>query len=313
MPTAVSLFSGCGGSDLGLVEAGFDILMANDISAYARSFYKENLSETDYHLGDVREIKSFPSADVLVGCYPCQGFSEGGARDASRSINYLYREFDRVLRSIRPKAFVVENVSGMTRANNLALLKNQTTRFRMAGYRVSKKVLFSPNYGVPQDRRRLFFVGIRSDIDWNYEFPESSAVAGRLKSRSTIREALADLPEWPDISTYDVQPFHWYYMSRNRRRNWEERAATVVANSRHTGLHPVSPELVRRGPDRWEFSSDAPARRFSYVECARLQGFPDDIVFPDNRNIRERYRIVGNAVPPPVFYAVASSLIPALK
>ncbi|MEO0623161.1 MAG: DNA (cytosine-5-)-methyltransferase [Pseudomonadota bacterium] len=308
MPTAVSLFSGCGGSDIGLHEAGYDVLLANDITAYARDFYRENLPETDFRLGDVSDLSSFPAADLLAGCYPCQGFSEGGVRDAARPVNYLYREFDRILRAIRPKAFIVENVSGMTRSNNQHLLRNQLVRFRLAGYRVQYRVLDASAFGVAQTRRRLFFVGIRSDIEWTYRFPEAWCGSERLPIRSTIREALTGLPDWPDTETYDRQPFHWYYLSRNRRRDWDEASATVVAHSRSVSLHPASPPLIRRGPDRWAFASDAPARRFSYHECGRLQGFPSDIVFPETAGVKMRYRVIGNAVPPPVFAAVASSL-----
>jgi DNA (cytosine-5)-methyltransferase 1 len=89
MPTAVSLFSGCGGSDAGVIAAGFDVLMANDIIDYAKQAYLANLPETDYVLGDVAGVKAFPSAELLVGCYPCQGFSQGGAREADRKINRL--------------------------------------------------------------------------------------------------------------------------------------------------------------------------------------------------------------------------------
>ena len=308
MPTAVSLFSGCGGSDLGLHVAGYEVLLANDITAYARDFYEANLPETDYRLGDVRELEFFPDADVLVGCYPCQGFSEGGAREAGRPVNFLYREFDRALRYIRPKAFIVENVSGMTRANNQTLLRNQIVRFRLAGYRVYHRILDAADFGVPQRRRRLFFVGIRSNIDWTYEFPKAWDGTACLPATGTIREALQGLPDWPDEATYDSQPFHWYYHSRNRRRDWDELSATVVAHSRHVGLHPISPRLVKLGPDRWAFSTDSPARRFSYVECSRLQGFPIDIVFPDTAGAKLRYRVIGNAVPPPLFAAVAKSL-----
>ena len=123
MPTAISLFSGCGGSDAGLTGAGFDIIMANDIAPYARDLYEANLPETDYVLGDVADIQAFPNADVLVGCYPCQGFSMGGVRDPNRKINYLYREFDRALRIIKPKAFIVENVAGMARSGHQHLLR----------------------------------------------------------------------------------------------------------------------------------------------------------------------------------------------
>lgn len=306
MATAVSLFSGCGGSDAGIHSAGFDVLLANDVLPYARDFYERNLPETDYRVEDVRNIKHFPSADLLVGCYPCQGFSQGGVRQANRSINYLYREFDRALRKIRPKAFIVENVSGMNRADLSHLLKNQVTRFRMAGYKVSWEILKAEDFGVPQERRRLFIVGIRSDFGLKYEFPEPTHGA-RGADFKTIRDAIGHLPLWPD-GEYNQEKFHWYYLSRNRYRGWDELSKTVVARSRHVNLHPVSPKLRRIHTDKWVFETDAPARRFSYRECALLQGFSRDIAFPDTASITEKYKVIGNAVPPPLFTAVAKAL-----
>lgn len=311
MPTAVSLFTGCGGSDAGLTAAGFEVLMANDITPYARDLYAANLPETDYQVGDITEIRAFPKADLLVGCYPCQGFSVGGAREPDRKINYLYREFDRALRQIKPKAFIVENVSGMVRASNQHLFKNQLIRFRSAGYRVSHAVLDARLYGVPQERSRLFFVGIRSDLGADYAFPKPSHVledGESLPACPTIRDAIGDLPLWPELHEYDTQPFHWYYLSRNRWRGWNERARTVVANSRHTSLHPVSPPLERIHTDAWKFKTESPARRLSYREAARLQGFKSDLKFPDTAGIRAKYQVIGNAVPPPLFNAVAMAL-----
>ncbi len=310
MPTAVSLFTGCGGSDAGLSAAGFEILMANDIAPYARDLYEANFSETDYVLGDVADIKAFPKSDLLVGCYPCQGFSMGGVRDPNRKINYLYREFDRALRDIKPKAFIVENVAGMTRSGHLHLLQNQLTRFRLAGYKVEYKILSAQDFGVPQERSRLFFVGIRSDLGVRYVFPEPTHTVDQaidLKCCPTIRDAIGDLPLWPD-GEFDTQPFHWYYLSRNRWRGWDERAKTVVANSRHVGLHPVSPPLERIHTDAWRFKFDGPARRFSYRETGRLQGFRHDFIFPETSGLKAKYQAVGNAVPPPLFEAVANAL-----
>ena len=125
MPTVVSLFSGCGGSDAGVLRAGFDVLMANDILPYARDVYIANHPETDYILGNIADVTTFPKSDLLVGCYPCQGFSQGGARKADRKINTLYLEFARALNNIKPKAFIVENVSGMVRKNFEHLLSDQ--------------------------------------------------------------------------------------------------------------------------------------------------------------------------------------------
>ncbi|UAK24378.1 DNA cytosine methyltransferase [Sphingomonas nostoxanthinifaciens] len=311
MPTAVSLFSGCGGSDDGLRAAGFDVLMANDVLAYARDLYTENFGGTEYVLKDIRQIKHFPSADLLIGCYPCQGFSQAGVRQPDRNINFLYREFVRALRLIKPKAFVVENVSGMVREDNFHLFQNQVVRFRTSGYRVRSAILDARHFGVAQERRRLFFVGIRSDLGETYEFPHPThrlpgEEPSSLPQCPTIKDAIGDLPAWPE-GEIDVQPFHWYYLSRNRYRGWDEQSKTIVASSRHAPLHPSSPKLLRVHTDKWIFESDAPARRISYREAARLQGF-GDLRFPETQGIASRYRVIGNAVPPPVFKAVAAAL-----
>lgn len=312
MPKAISLFTGCGGSDAGLLASGFDVVMANDVLPYARDLYAANMPDTDYIVGDIRSVTKFPDADVLVGCYPCQGFSVGGVREPSRNINFLYREFDRALRAIKPKAFIVENVAGMVREDNIYLFKNQIIRFRTAGYRVSSHVLDARDYGVPQERRRLFFVGLRSDLGLRYEFPAPSHrraadAAGDLPVCPTIREAIDDLPADP-VGEYDDQPFHWYYLSRDRYRGWDQQSKTIVATSRHAPLHPSSPKLIRLGADKWQFADDGRARRLSYRESARLQGFRRDLQFPDTNGLRMRYRVVGNAVPPPLFSAVADAL-----
>jgi DNA (cytosine-5)-methyltransferase 1 len=285
--------------------------MANDILAYARDVYLANFPETDYVLKDVREIEKFPAADLLVGCYPCQGFSQAGVRDPDRNVNFLYREFVRALKVIRPKAFIVENVSGMIRESNMHLFINQITRFRMMGYRVEANLLDARDFGVPQERTRLFFVGIRSDFGIRYSFPKPTHKHADddqvdLPDCPTIHDAIGSMPEWPE-GEFDEQPFHWYYLSRNRYRGWSDRSRTIVASSRHAPLHPLSPPLRRVHTDKWVFTGDGPARRISYREAAALQGFKD-LGFPDSRGLPSRYRVVGNAVPPQVFEAVARAL-----
>jgi len=311
MPTAISLFTGCGGSDAGLIDAGFEVVMANDILAYARDVYTANLPETDYKLCSIENIKTFPQAELLVGCYPCQGYSQGGARETNRSINYLFKEFGRALRKIKPKAFIVENVSGLIRANNAPLFNMQLRNFRAAGYRVTWKLLDAADYGVAQERLRVIIVGIRSDLNINYIYPAATHGLQAGAAYVSIREALAGLPEWPE-GEFHAEPFHWYYLSRNRRRDWNEVSKTVVSSARHMPLHPISPPLVYKGPDRYEFSCDAPARRFSYREAACLQGFNKNMVFPDTYGMHSRYKVVGNAVPPPLFRVVANAFPPSL-
>jgi DNA (cytosine-5)-methyltransferase 1 len=308
MPTAVSLFSGCGGSDAGIISAGFDVLMANDVLHYARDVYLANHPATDYVRGNVSLIPSFPSAELLVGCYPCQGFSQGGKRNPDKKINTLYLEFARALNLIKPKAFIVENVSGMFRQNFRHLLEDQLRIFSEAGYAVKANILNAADYGVAQERKRIFIVGIRNDFNLEYEFPTPSYGTSDGRPKQTIREALAGMPEWPVGEFYDLD-FHWYYMSRDRRNAWEEPSRTIVANPRHMPLHPLSPKMIKREHNVWEFEHDGPARRFSYREAAKLQGF-GDLEFPSTKwgSLTQRYTVVGNAVPPPLFEAVARAL-----
>ena len=309
MPKVVSLFSGCGGSDAGVISAGFNVVMANDILPYAKDVYQANHPDTDYVLGDISKISKFPDAELLVGCYPCQGFSQGGVRDANRKINYLYLEFARALSIVKPKAFIVENVSGMVRKNFEHLLVDQKKVFTDAGYNVKATVLNAADFGVAQERRRIFIVGVQKNVDLEFQFPTPTHGVGLANPRSTIQDALEGLDLWPTGEFYDRE-FHWYYLSRDRRRGWDEQSRTIVANPRHMPLHPVSPKLVKVEHDVWRFVDDGPARRFSYKEAARLQGFAKDFKFPDTAagSLTMRYTVAGNAVPPPLFEAVVKAL-----
>ena len=299
--TAISLFSGCGGSDLALQRAGYDIRWSNDIWDVACQTYKDNITNSRIQTGDISTFQKFPPAQLLAGCYPCQGYSQGGKRKWHDSINYLYREFDRVLRIVRPKAFVVENVNGMAFGESRILLENQLYRYRMAGYRVKWSVLNARDFGVPQNRRRVFLVGIRSDLNFEYKFPKPTHGPG-LKPFVTQREALAGLPRWP-IGEFNEEHFHWYYLSRKRRMPWGKQSPCIVGHWRHIPLHPLSPPLRRIDTDHWEFTRKGNARRFSYGECAILQGFPRSFTWKRG-TVRERFQMIGNAVPPPLFEAV---------
>ena len=305
---AVSLFSGCGGSDAGLIKAGFEIVMANDILPYAKEVYEVNHPETDYLLQNIETVTSFPAADILAGCYPCQGFSQGGKRQADNKLNYLYKEFARALNLIKPKAFIVENVSGMTSKTFQHLLQDQIKVFSEAGYTVVFKVLNAADYGVAQERKRIFIVGTRNDLKLNYIFPDATHGIN-ARTKTTIREALEGLPLWPESNQYYDYDFHWYYMSRNRKRGWHETSRTMVSSARHMLLHPVSPDMIKIKNDHWGFVSNEPARRFTYREAARLQGF-GDLLFPRESEItlENKYKVVGNAVPPPLFEVIAKSL-----
>ena len=282
--------------------------MANDILQYARDVYEANLPETDFRITNVEELRNFPSADLLIGCYPCQGYSQGGARDASRNINRLYREFDRALRKIRPKAFVVENVPGMARSNNRHFLNAQLVRFRSAGYRVAKpRCINAMHYGLAQERRRIFLVGLRSDLGLTYQFPEPTHGPG-LQPVNTQRDVLGGLnEEWPVGEFFD-QAFHWYYLSRNRHRGWDEPSKTILANARHMPLHPMSPPLIKAGKDKWVFDGDPDkARRLSFREAAVLQDLAE-WRFPDTVGLKRKYHVIGNAVPPMLFRQIVEAI-----
>jgi DNA (cytosine-5)-methyltransferase 1 len=197
----ISLFSGCGGSDLGLKRLGYDVVWANDISKAACETYTDNVGPV-IKCGDIADFSRFPRAEFLVGCYPCQGFTQGGRRDSGDSINFLYQQFDRVLQIVSPKAFVVENVNGMAYGENTLLLYNQLCRYRLAGYRVKWHILNAENYGVAQSRRRVFIVGIRSDLDFDYEFPAPKFGPDTLLPRFHFVDVSKHIELTQEISSY---------------------------------------------------------------------------------------------------------------
>jgi DNA (cytosine-5)-methyltransferase 1 len=304
---AISLFSGCGGSDYALVRLGYQIVWANDIWRTACDTYKENLNTPKIECGDIRDFQKFPRADLLVGCYPCQGYTQGGKRNwKGDDRNYLYREFDRVLRRVEPRGFVVENVNGMVFGQNHDLLANQLTRYRAAGYRVKWAVLNAKEHGVPQNRRRVFLVGVRSDQKFEYHFPKPTHGPGTRKPYATQEQAIGSLPKWPD-GEFNTEPFHWYYLSRKRRYPWGKPSPCIVGHWRHVPLHPSSPPLRRIDTDHWRFTREGKARRLAYLECAALQGFPKSWVWKHG-SVRDRFQMIGNAVPPPLFRAVVEPL-----
>ena len=301
----VSLFSGCGGTDIALQASGYKIVLANDIWDKACDTYRDNLKKPAIECGDIRDIKKFKSADLLVGCYPCQGFTQGGRRDWDAPVNFLYREFARALDQINPKAFIVENVIGMTFGANKLRLADQLERYGKE-YVVQWKVLNAKHYGVAQNRRRVFIVGIRKDCNFRYSFPNATHGPDASQMLLTQEQAFRGLRA-PKPGEYNDEPLHWYYLSRRRRCNWDEPSPCIVGHWRHVPLHPLSPPLERVTTDEWRFEHDGPVRRMSYGECAALQGFPPEYLW-NHGTIREKFQMIGNAVPPPLFSAVVNPL-----
>ncbi len=324
----VSLFSGCGGSDLGAKRAGVDVIFSNDCFLPATKTYEAFKSiiandETVVNTKNIREIPSFPSCDILIGCYPCQSFTMGGPRlPESDDRTSLYKEFLRCLVQTNPRYFVVENVAGMQLLENGRYLYEQIKAFSEAGqgYLVSFLSLNAKDYGVPADRKRIFLVGVRRDIGAYYWFPKPTH--GPLSKLQTPYashgEALIDLPLDCTGEYYhpEKDPFSWWFMSRNRKRAWGDPAYTVVSNWRHVTLHPASPTMHMISSDwrngskqQWEFTQEYEhranvpnlpvlelPRRLSWRECAVLQTFPVEIE-PEG-SVEAKYWQVGNAVPP---------------
>lgn len=194
-PTVISLFSGCGGMDLGFKQAGFKILWANDIYNYAVDTYKKNIGD---HIiqGNIANIpsKDIPNRpDVLLGGFPCQGFSVANTkRDPNDQRNFLYREMVRVVRDKRPKFFVGENVKGILSINDGKFIIKIISDFKAIGYDVSFKILNSVHYGVPQTRQRVIIMGNRIGVE--NTFPKKTHGYGKnLIKPKTTRQVIGHL------------------------------------------------------------------------------------------------------------------------
>ena len=329
-----SLFSGCGGLDLGAELAGCKVVFGIDKHKDSAQTFKWVFPEAAVFHGDVSSMDDFPSADVLTGGYPCQSFSMGGRRNPDEDERSdLYLEFARALSVVRPKYFVAENVVGLMRLQGGKYFKRQLDALSHAGegYEVSFARMDAHKFGLAQRRSRVLIVGVRRDLGQRYVFPEPTHGPG-LASYTSHGDLISHLPAWPDGEFYerrggDDDNFPWYYMSRNRRAPWEGPAFTVVANWRHTTLHPASPSMAltwSRLDDgfkqRWDFTGDHEyreahperlrldrPRRLSWRECALLQGFPPN--FEPRGNVQSKFTQIGNAVPPLLSRVVFEELV----
>lgn len=302
--TAVSLFSGCGGFDYGAYRAGVKILWANDIDPHAGAAYQALFPNVQFELDDVRNISTFPQAEILIGCYPCTGLSVAARRrwkdSPTRNLdlaegNFLYWSFLRAVSQVRPRYFFVENVVGMITADNGWFFEEQITRFRKQGYKVKHQLLDASDFGVAQTRRRVFIVGVRKDIkDFEYEFPKPTHGPGCGRPYLVLENAIGNIRDWPDDEYFDY-PFHGHYLTRNRKRLWNQRSYTIVANGHHVPLHPMGKPMKFIKKDTWHLQGEK-NRRLSWRECATIQGLPTRVV--PSGGLMDKYRVIGNAVPP---------------
>lgn len=301
--TVVSLFSGAGGMDIGLEQSGMKVLWANDFDKDACATYRM-WSDATVVEGDIATVDfgEVPDADIIVGGFPCQGFSLAGPRKLDDSRNRLYKHFVEAVEVKAPYAFIAENVKGILTLGEGKILKAIIQDFQDRGYRVKHKLLNAADYGVPQNRERVIFVGIRSDLDVEFQFPKP------IGKRVTLRQALMELEE-PAAEDVCLAPYSPRYMSRNRRRGWDEISYTIPAMSKQVPLHPSSPEMIRLGRDEWVFG-DGKTRRFSWKEAAVIQTFPKDMEFAGD--LVSKYKQIGNAVPVLLAKAVGSCLVDTL-
>lgn len=306
----VEFFAGAGGMSLGLKMAGWRPLAAVEIMPQAAETYKKNIPSNRYpHLlinDDVTkksvhdELDKFVSEhrmDVLVGGFPCQGFSLAGLRNPKDDRNQLYKELLRFASKHKPNYILMENVKGILSMLDGLVIKKIIEDFKNIGYKIEYKLLVSSDYGVPQRRERVIFIGTLLDNEIN--FPQKLT-----KKTVTVRDAISDLmtlnedinfnheftkhkPEMvdrlkgikPGKSLYDNYSDAW------RRVEWDKPSPTVKENHGATFVHPELPRVMT-------------AR-----ELARLQSFPDDFKFYGSK----KWQLIqlGNAVPPLMAKAIA--------
>jgi DNA (cytosine-5)-methyltransferase 1 len=320
----VSLFSGCGGLDLGFNRAGFNIVWANEYDKEIWGTYEKNHPKTFLDRRDIRTIRSpeIPECLGIIGGPPCQSWSEGGAqRGIEDARGQLFLEYVRILKDKQPKFFLAENVSGILHQKHRKAVENIIAAFEEAGYAVAYKQLNAKHYEVPQDRHRVIFVGYHLDLDRRFDFdrlPTSDRVLTLQDAIWDLREtALPALNQTKTNGSHCRVPNHEYmtgsfssiYLSRNRVRSWQEPSFTIQAGGRHAPIHPQASKMLHVGTDRFIFDprSPQPYRRLSIRECARIQTFPDDFIL-DYQNLTSGYKMLGNAVPVNLSVALASTI-----
>jgi DNA (cytosine-5)-methyltransferase 1 len=341
----LSLFCGAGGLDLGFELAGleatigsekaleafkdkdlfnavrhesiFHTVYANDIFTEALETYTNMMPEHIFKLKkDIRKIKEFPNANIVIGGFPCPGFSEAGPRLVDDERNFLYIHFIRCLMQVQPEIFVAENVKGMMTLGGGEVFRQIVEDFAAAGYRVEARLLNSRDYGVPQIRERVILVGVRNDLDFEYEYPEITHGEGEgLKPFVTLKEAIGDLEA--DPGPYFTGSYSTIFMSRNRKKGWDEQSFTIQASGRQAPIHPGGLPMEKVHKNLWLFpDGEENNRRLSVKEIQRIQTFPDWYEYSvgasakgsENSRLDKQYKQIGNAVPVFLARAVAKSI-----
>lgn len=304
--TAISLFAGAGGLDMGFERAGFRTIWANDFESDACKTH-ENWSTAKVVCSDVAKVDAadIPDADIMLGGFPCQGFSLSGPRKIDDSRNVLYKHYVRIVKAKKPKMFVGENVKGLLTMGGGSIIEAIIEDFSDCGYNVFYKLVNAKDYGVPEDRERVIIVGFRKDLGiQKFDFPVPR------NYRVTMREALKNIPEPTPDEVCDA-PYSSRYMSRNRKRDWDDVSYTIPAMAKQVTLWPGSPDMVKIDKDHWEFGENGVTRRFSWREAAAIQTFSADLEF--HGDLTSKYKQIGNAVPVKLAEIIATHLYGVLS
>lgn len=345
-PNVIDLFCGCGGLSKGFEQAGYNVLIGVDFEQSALDTFNLNHNGASGIRLDLSDPESFEiidnelsgrQVDVVIGGPPCQGFSLTGPRNFDDKRNKLYLAMIETVRRYRPKAFLIENVPGMANLYHGEVKEEIIKRFREMGYKVSHKIVCAADYGVPQMRRRLVFIGLK-DADKEYEFPKPYLNEPKF---ITCEEALSDLPALTDtlgeeVSEYIKTPENdfqkqmrgscdilYNHSAINHKQFVKDTIALVPDGGNYKNLPPGVGESRIFHMAWTRLNSKKPARTvdtghrnlFHYKwnrcptvrESARLQTFPDDFVFTGNRG--QQNKQVGNAVPVLLAKALATQLL----
>lgn len=326
----LSLFSGCGGLDLGFEKAGFSIPIANEFDSSIWETFEANHPKTKLLKKDIRDITEpdIPiEIDGIIGGPPCQSWSEAGTlKGIEDARGKLFFDYIRILRWKKPKFFLAENVSGMLANRHSEAVENIITLFKESGYNVSLTLVNAKDYGVAQKRKRVFYIGFRNDLNVKFQFPTGSTKDDSKKL--TLKDAIWDLKDTAvpaevlnhrnksaiNNNEYYIGAFSPIFMSRNRVKSWDEQAFTVQASGRQCQLHPQAPKMEKVGLNKQIFArgKESLYRRMTIREVARIQGFPDSFKFI-YEYVNNGYKMIGNAVPVNLAYEVAVSIKKALE
>ena len=350
--TCLDLFCGCGGLSRGFMAAGFECVLGVDFDDAALKTFKANHGKAEamkldlFNHANIDVITDFLKTkkvklDVLIGGPPCQGFSIAGPRDRNDKRNFLYEAMVKLTDRAKPRAVLLENVPGLISVNDGIGAKRIIEDFAEIGYEMQPKLLYAPEYGVPQIRKRVFFVGMREG-ESKFEFPQPTVVKD---SFVTCEDAIGDLPGLDGIVGEKVQSY--LMPPQNEFQKRMRNGSDAIYNHEGTIHEPKTVEWISMVPEGKNYRSLPPeiASRFKYHEAltryhskkpsltintghrshfhykwnriptvresARLQTFPDSFIFYGTKG--QQYRQVGNAVPPMLGQVVAQQLKKCLK